>query len=166
MALPESITDATGNWPEGRLVALEVLRERYPDFLWTGLISPTNKPPFALVREVGFEGAWAQDRRFKREFFVSIETFTEGLESDVEAPQIHRAAEDAFTRAAFGNEVVGGTAWLVDYELAEPARRLYDWASATGPVQTADLPGNWTRWHSLHRIEIKRSDIGPHVYDY
>lgn len=165
MALPDSILDATGDWPEGRLLALAVLRERFPEMRFAGLISPSLEPPFALVREVGFEGAWDQDSRFKREFFISIETFTEGLESDVDAPKIHRAAEDAFRRAALGNRFVLD-AWIVDYDLAEPPRRLYDWASATGPVQTADLPVNWMRWHSLHRIEIKRSDVGPHVYDY
>lgn len=167
MALPESITDSAGTVPEGIDVALEILNRRLPGFVFAGLIYPGLAPPFALVREAGFEGAWRADRRFVREFFISIETFTEGLESDVESPKIHRAAEDAFTRAFYGNEVLqDGAAWLVDYELAEPARRLYDWASATGPVQTADLPTNWTRWHSLHRIGIKRSDVGPNVYDY
>ena len=167
MALPDSILDATGDWPEGRLVALEILRSRFPEFRFVSLISPEHTPPWALVRETGFEGAVYEDRRFMREFFISIETFTEGLESDVDAPNVHRAAEDAFTRAALGNiSVGGGTSWIVDYSLEEPARRLSDWASASGPVQTADLPTNWTRWHSLHRIAIKRSDVGPHVYDY
>lgn len=167
MVLPSSIIAASGQAPEGRLVALEILRDRFPGFVFAGLISPSLDPPFALVRETGFEGSWAGDRRFKREFFISIETFTDGLESDVEAPQIHRAAEDAFTRAALANRSVSaGAAWVTDYELADPPRRLYDWASATGPVQTADLPVNWTRWFSLHRFDIKRSDVGPHVYDY
>lgn len=148
-------------------MALEILRTRLPGVRFISQISPHVAPPYVLVREVGFEGAFVADRRFKREYFISIETFTEGLESDVEAPLFHRAAEDAFTRVAYGNEsVLDGAGWITRYELVEPARRLSDWASAAGPVQTADLPTNWTRHHSLHRIELKRSDVGPNVYDY
>lgn len=167
MALPESVILASDGAPEGIDVALDILRRRLPGVDFITLLTPHVAPPFVLIREVGFEGSFTTDRRFRREYFISIETFTEGLESDVEAPKFHRAAEDAFTRVALGNEpVLDGAGWITGYETVEPSRRLYDWASATGPVQTADLPTNWTRHHSLHRIELKRSDVGPHLYDY
>lgn len=167
MALSESILDAAGPVPLGEDVALDLLRRHLSGISFTSLLSPGTPPPFVLVREVTFYGGWTADRRFIREYFISIETFTEGLESDVEGPTIHRAVENTFLRAALGHEpVVGGAGWIEAAELVEPARRVSDWASAVGPVQLADLPQNWVRHISIHRLTLKRSDVGPNVYDY
>lgn len=165
--LPESVRDAAGEFPEGIDVGLDILRRRFPEMHFISLLSPGTAMPFTLVREVTFYGAWSVDSRFMREYFISIETFTEGLESDVDGPLIHRAAEDAFRRTALGHEaVVNNTGWIEGYELVEPARRVSDWASADGPVQMADLPAGMVRHMSIHRLSLKRSQVGPNVYDY
>lgn len=167
MTLPESVRDAAGPVPLGEDLALDLFRRLLPDLQWVSLLTPAYSPPFALVREVTFYGAWTPDRRFIREYFITIETFTEGLESDVEGPLIHRAAENVLLRASLAHEpVLDGAGWLEAAELVEPARRVSDWASANGPVQFADLPQGWTRHISTHRLTVKRSDVGPHIYDY
>lgn len=159
--------DAAGPVPLGEDVALDLLRRKLPEMHFVSLLTPAIDPPYALVREVTFYGEFSPDRRFIREYFITIETFTEGLESDVEGPLIHRAVEIELLRAALGHEpVVDGAGWLEEAALIEPARRVSDWASADGPVQFADLPQGWARHISTHRLTVKRADVGPHVYDY
>lgn len=148
-------------------MALDILRRKLPGMNFVSLLTPHVAPPYALVRETTFLGSFNTDRRFMREYFISIETFTEGLESDVDGPKIHRAVEDVLLRTALGHEpVMNGAGWIEAAELIEPAKRVSDWAASAGPVQFADLPAQWTRHISIHRLTLKRPGVGPNVYDY
>lgn len=167
MALPESVLDEAWDVPLAEDIAVEVIRARLPGLEVTTLIEQDMPPPFVLVRSISFQGTWSSDPRFMRDYYISIESFTSGLESDVEGPQIHIAVEGALRRSGFANDVVlDGLGWIEEAELIEPARRVADWANSEGPVQYADLPEGWARFYSAHRIKIKRAHIGPHAYDY
>lgn len=166
MSLPDSIVAEAEGVPAVEDLALDILGRRLPELQAVSLIEPRPNPPFVLVREVTFHGAWTADRRFIREYHISVESFTAGLESDVEGPIIHQAVENALTRSGLANdEVLDGLGWIAGTELVEPARRVADWASTDAPVQYADLPHGWARHISIHRITFKRANVGPHIYN-
>lgn len=165
--LPDSILAENVGVPQAEDVVVELIERRLPGIYVTTLIEQDTEPPYVMVRSVSFQGNWGADHRFMRDYYVSIETFTEGLESDFEAPQIHTAIENSFRRAAYANDVVlDGLGWVEETELIEPARRVSDWANSEGPVQYADLPQGWARFISTHRLKIKRSQMGPHKYEF
>jgi len=166
-SLPESVWRENVSIPQAEDLALDVLRRRLPGLTFTSLIEQEIPPPFVLVRAVSFYGAYTADTRFIRDYFISAESFTKGLESDVDGPPIHIAIENAFKRAALASDpVLDGAGWIEGAELVDPARRVADWANSEGPVQYADLPQGWARFISTHRIKFKRAVIGPHIYDH
>lgn len=165
--LPDSVLAESGGVPQAEDIALELLRRRLPGLHVTSLIEQDQPMPFVLVRAVSFQGAWSADPRFVRDYYISADSFTSGLESDVEGPLIHLAIENVLRKAALAHDpVMIDRGWVEEMDLIEPARRVADWANSEGPVQYADLPQGTARFTSIYRLQIKRAEIGPHTYSH
>lgn len=151
--LPPSVLNAIGLEPIED-IALHLLRARFPDLQVGSLISDDQTFPFMLVRRDGDWGAWSGDSRFLDAGQLSVHTFAAGIDSDVDAAKLGWAAEVALRSAI--NVVVPGLGHLTKARMTSAPARKTDWATATGPVQYADLPTGVSRYETGFFLEMKK----------
>lgn len=166
MTLPKSITDSAYGIPIAEDVGLGLLRDALPDMDFTPLISQDRVPPYVLIRADIFPARFGVDQRFQYEIYLTCESFTRGINADIEGIVILNAVTQALQRLATKNTpIYDGLGWLNEVEVIDLPARRSDWATSEGPVQYADLPQDYVRCISSYRLLIKRSQVGPHVYE-
>jgi len=144
---------------------LELFRRRIPDLRFTSLIEQDRPSPFVLIRKVAPNSSGLRDYRFLETYYFSAETFTSGLDADIDGPRIILAMRNALTRAALSNDpVLDGLGWVQSGWVVGDAMRRADYANSEGPVQYADLPQEWVRYMATFRVQIKRAHVGPNVF--
>lgn len=134
---------------------LELLRPALPGVSVQTLVWDDQTFPFVLVRANGDWGPWSGDVRFIDSGQVNIQVYTDGLNADQDAALLSEAIRVVLTDSI--NTVVPGIGHLTRVEQKVRARRAADWATATGPVQYADLPTTVMRYETVYDVSFKRA---------
>lgn len=115
--------------------------------------------PFALVRSSGSWGTWAGDERFLDAAQIHVHTFAGGLNAEEDAANLAEAIR--VTLRDSKNIVVPHRGHIVSVEMTSRPRRVADWATATGPVQYADLPAGVDRYETIYHVIIRKPKDKP-----
>lgn len=153
--IPQSIRDRAELSPVED-VALAILRRRIPEVRSQSLIEDDQQVPFILVRRSPELTGWRGDPRFTDVASIDIECIVEGPDADEDAALLSEVVRCAFRDAWLENDIYPGLGHLTNHEMTISPHRTPDWATATGPVQYADLPTGFTRYESTHRLDIRK----------
>lgn len=147
---------AMAEFPPVEDVILPVLREAFPDIPVHSLIpQETDAFPFILVRSEPSPGFWGGNADFVERTMVAIHVFTEDPNGDEEGALLSDAVRVAM-RDSVRKPRPPGAESLRRVVLTQRPRRVTDWATASGPVQYADMPTGTWRYESIYRITYRR----------
>ncbi|WJN62712.1 tail terminator [Streptomyces phage phiScoe15] len=141
---------------------LALLREGLPGIQVKSLIAAHQTFPLVLIRRAPTFGQWAADTRFTDSAQVTIHTFCADPDGDEDAAILSEAVRVVLRDAWLGNKVVPGRGHLTRVDLTSAPRRVTDWATASGPVQYADLPTGVWRYESVYQIAIRKPRTRPY----
>jgi hypothetical protein len=142
-------------------ILLFLLRDALPGVHVQSLIAANQRFPLVLPRRQPQFGAWDADPRFTDSADVAIHTFAEDPDGDEDAAILAEAVRVALRDAWLGHKPVPGRGHLTRVELTSAPRRGTDWATATGPVQYADLPQGVWRYETGYRIAVRKPTRRP-----
>lgn len=140
---------------------LDILREGLPGVHVNSLIAKTQKFPLVLARRLPQFGVWSGDPRFTDAADVVVQTFAEDPDGDQDAALLAEAVRVVLRDAAIKQKVIPGKGHLKKVQMTSAPRRATDWATATGPVQYADLPTGVWRYETQFFISIRKSRTRP-----
>lgn len=143
-------------------VVLPVLREAMPDMPVQDRIWDDQTFPFILVRRNATSGIYRGDPRFTDWAAVAIHVFCLDPNGDQDAAILSEAVRVTMRDAATERSGVPGLGYIVRAELTSAPRRSSDWATASGPVQYADLPTACWRYEARYEVEIRKSHTRPY----
>lgn len=115
--------------------------------------------PFILIRANGNWGNWSGDERFLDAAQINVHTLADGINAEEDAANLAEAVR--VTLRDSRNIVVPRRGHIVSVEMTSRPRRVSDWATATGPVQYADLPTGVDRYETVYHVVIKKSATKP-----
>jgi hypothetical protein len=137
-------------------ILLTVLRAGLPDILVCSLI-PKNPPSaFVLVRRMPGMGLWRGDSRFTDSGRFYIHAFTEDPDGDEKGALLSEAVRVVLRNAWLAHTVVPGRGSVIEIKMTSEPARVTDWATASGPVQFADLPSGFWRYESTYSIKVRK----------
>ena len=140
---------------------LAILREGLPGIAVQSLISVGQVFPLVLVRRAPRMGEWTGDTRFVDSADVLLHTFAQDPDGDEDAAILAEAARVVLRDAWLANKAVPGRGHVTRVEMTSAPRRVTDWATATGPVQYADLPTGVWRYETGYRIQVRKPRTQP-----
>lgn len=156
-SLPESVL-AMVEYDPIEDVVLAALRNRLPDVHVGSWIAENQGTPFLLARRSPEPGNWSGESRFVDAAHVDLHAFVSGINADQDGALLLEAARVALRDAWVNHDRLNGHGWLTYVQQTISPHRVPDWATATGPVQYADLPVDWIRYQSTLYIEV-RTDL-------
>lgn len=159
--IPDAIKALAERSPVEDLM-LAILRENLPGMDVKTLIADDQTFPFILVRRIAGFGDGNEDTRFIDAASISIGTFVEDPNGDEDAAILSEAVRVVIRDAWLSQKVYPGLGHLTFQEMTSPPRRVTDWATATGPVQYADLPSGVWRYETQYHLEIKKPRSRPY----
>ncbi|MEU8133238.1 hypothetical protein [Streptodolium elevatio] len=140
---------------------LVVLREGLPGIKVQSLIERDQTFPFVLVRRDSNFGAWTGDSRFTDAARIAIQSFAPDPDGDTDAAILAEAVRVVLRNAWLNQKVYPGLGHIIRVDMASAPRRATDWATATGPVQYADLPTGVWRYETQYDVEIRKPRARP-----
>lgn len=155
--LPDGIAQMIEMMPlEDLLLAL--FKRGLPQLEMHTLIPPSDYIgfPFVLARRAQPVGNWRGDPRFIDRGRVLLSVFTEDPDGENKGILISEAIRIMFRQAWLEHWNFPGLGSIVEIKMVHEPNRVADWATATGPVQFADLPGNVWRTESSYEFIIRR----------
>lgn len=153
--LPQSVLDLTELSPIEDF-ALAILREGLPDVAIVSLIAEAPPEYFVLVRRMAGMGIWRGDERFTDSGRIAVHVFTSDPDGDEKGALLSEAVRVVFRNASRSNWRDPDLGSVIRIKMVSEPSRKTDWASATGPVQYADLPtGKW-RYESAYEIRTRK----------
>lgn len=135
---------------------LDLYRAELAGIQTNTLIADDQTFPFLLVRRVPGLGENRGDPRFVDSATVSVQAFVEDPNGDEDAAILSEAARVVLRDAWLSNKVVPGRGHITTFEMSSAPRRVTDWATASGPVQYADLPSGVWRYEAQYHLTIRR----------
>ncbi|MET9642513.1 hypothetical protein ACIRD2_02700 [Streptomyces sp. NPDC093595] len=141
---------------------LAVLRKGLPGIRVKSLVDQHETFPLVLVRRDPSFGAWDGDARFTDAARVVINCFAADPNGDEDSAILSEAVRVVLRDAWLNNEVVPGRGHITRVDMNSSPRRASDWATATGPVQYADLPTGVWRYESIYDIRIRKPRKRPY----
>lgn len=158
--LPESVRNLAEQVPAEDL-ALDILRVGLPDIEIVSQIRKSQTFPVILARRLPTFTDFGSDERFLADVDLAIHAFAEDPDGDRDAAIISEAARVVLRNAwldHYYNPALGSVSW---FEVLSPPRRVPDWATASGPVQYADLPSNVWRYEARYRLVVRKPRALP-----
>jgi hypothetical protein len=140
---------------------LVLLREALAGVSVQSLIWDDQRFPMVLVRRQPSFGEWLGDTRFLDSADIVIHTFAPDPDGDEDAALLAEAVRVGLRDAWLGHRVVPQRGHLTRVTMTSAPRRVTDWATATGPVQYADLPTGVWRYETLYRVAIRKPRLRP-----
>lgn len=135
-------------------IVLHHLRAAIPPPIRVGSLVATDQEfPFILVRRTPDWGRWAGDGKFIDAGQITVHSYCEGVNADTDCAFLGDAVRTTLRDAV--NVPVSGIGWLTEVEMIQPPRRASDWATATGPVQYADLPEGVVRYEAIFQLVMR-----------
>jgi len=153
--LPDSVRALAERTPVEDFL-LDLLRAELPDMPVNSLIGPDQQFPFLLVRRIPGVGEGAGDPRFLDAATIAVHAFVPDPDGDEDAAILSEAVRVVLRDAWLKQKVVPGRGHLTEWEMTIAPRRVTDWATATGPVQYADLPTGIVRYETQYHLIIRR----------
>ena len=154
-SLPPEVA-GMGTFALPQRLALAILREKMPTAAIYTRIPKDIAGPFLLVRQLDGLGFWDGDPRFLNKAIIKIDTFTQGLNGETDGGVFQDAIRtklfEAWREQKVYPELHSSLNRLICVSDPNP---VTDWATSTGPVQFADLPGLWFRWESRYEFQIR-----------
>jgi hypothetical protein len=141
-------------------VALAVLRERIPALRFTTIYEQVTEFPYVMIRRDPSFGGWTGDPRFIDSGRITCHVLVSGPDNDQDAADLGDAIRVALRDAANERKTYATGTVLKAKQHSNPARRS-DWASATGPVQYADLPAGVVRYECSFDIAVRKPRTTP-----
>ncbi|MEU8327311.1 hypothetical protein [Micromonospora sp. NPDC048839] len=135
---------------------LPILRAGLPGVQVKSLIADDQTFPLVVPRRMPQFGNWSADQRFTDSADVTIQAFAEDPDGDEDAAILSEAVRIVLRDAWLNQTVVPGRGHLIRVDMTSAPRRATDWATATGPVQYADLPTGVWRYETQYRIDIRK----------
>lgn len=129
-----------------------------------GTLMPDDwKFPFLLVRRdkrSGSQNLTIMDQRHSMSAVATFETFCQGVEADTDNSMLQEAVRHAVFEAA--NEQWGwpDLGYLNRVNIWSQPARVTDYATSTGVVQYASLPGNVVRYESIYQFIMRPVERG------
>ena len=142
-------------------ILLAVLRDGLPGVAVNSLIGAHQRFPLVLARRAPHFGEWQGDTRFLDSADVTVHTFAEDPNGDEDAAILAEAARVVLRNAWLYHRSVPDRGHITRVQMTSAPRRVTDWATASGPVQYADLPTGVWRYETTYRIEIRKPRIRP-----
>ena len=152
--LPESVLRMVEYSPIEDIV-LAALRKRLPDVRVQSLYRENESTPLVLIRRDPEESNWSGDPHHLDTAYIDVEVLTEGLEADTDGALLGEAVRVALRDTWLQRDIFPGLGHFVWVEQTVAPHKRSDWATATGPVQYADLPAGWSRYESSFYIEVR-----------
>lgn len=154
--LPASIKQYLELSPVEDLLLI-ALREYMPGVVIRTLIPDLDRVPFIQLRRNPGNGYWHGDPRFVDHAKIQVNTFTKDPDGDTkgalwsEAVRVafRKIGEDCYTHPQLGS--------ITRIKMENEPARKSDWATATGPVQYADLPTGIWRYETTYSVRIRKS---------
>lgn len=143
-------------------IILPILRDGLPSIEVKSLIAVGQQFPFVLARRSPGFGSWDGDPRFTDSAQVVVHTFCEDPNGDEDASILAEAVRVVLRNAWFDHVVIPGRGHITKLVMTSAPRRVTDWATATGPVQYADLPTGVWRYQTEFQVDIKKSRTPPY----
>jgi hypothetical protein len=143
-------------------ILLYVLRHGLPGVAVQSLIADEQGWPMVLVRRLASFGEWNGDERFIDQADIAVQCFAEDPDGDSDAALLAEAVRVVLRNAWVENATVPGRGHITKIKMTSAPRRAADFATATGPVQYADLPTGVTRYESQYRVSIRKAAT-PHL---
>ncbi|MEU5403715.1 hypothetical protein ABZ348_30990 [Streptomyces sp. NPDC005963] len=140
---------------------LAVLREGLPGISVQTLIEKDQSFPFVLVRRDPGFGSWGGDTRFTDPARIAVQTLCVDPDGDEDAAILAEAVRVVLREAWLRQRVYPGRGHITRVDLASAPRRATDWATATGPVQYADLPTGVWRYETQYDVQIRKPRSKP-----
>ena len=149
-------------------VGLAILRDAFPDLADGRIVSllpnKADNLPLILVRDsiddgvpsdpFGLESAAIEIHVFTQD--PTVQEALDGARSGEEqAALLSEAIRVAMRDAWLQKRTYPGVASIAKITQIQRPRRVTDWATASGPVQYADLPNGYWRYESAYRITYK-----------
>jgi len=133
---------------------LSLLRTKLAGVQVKSLIADTQTFPLVIARRSGNFGEWSGDPRFLDAAQVTVHTFATDPNGDEDAALLAEAVRVVLRDSV--NVVVPNRGHITSVTMTSAPRRVTDWATATGPVQYADLPTGTWRYETIYEIAIKK----------
>ncbi|GGU77182.1 hypothetical protein GCM10010211_48870 [Streptomyces albospinus] len=141
---------------------LAILRKGLPGIRVKSLIDQHEKFPLVLIRRDPSFGQWSADTRFTDSARVVINAFAPDPNGDEDAAILSEAVRVTLRDAWLKPQVIPGRGHITRVDMNSSPRRASDWATATGPVQYADLPTDVWRYESIYDIQIRKPRTRPY----
>lgn len=159
-ALPQSVLNLIELSPVED-VLLHILREDLPDVPVVSLIAEDPPPFFLLVRRLHGFGNWKGDPRFTDAARFTIHTYTADPDGDEKGALLSEAVRVVLRNAWLDHRQVPGRGSIIAIRMTNEPSRVADWATASGPVQYADLPSGYFRYETMYEISIRKPRTTP-----
>ena len=154
--LPQSVKDLCEMSPMEDVI-LVILRAAFPpEVPVQTLISEDQTFPAILVRRSPTFNGGGGDPRFTDAGELAINCFVQDPNGDEDAALLSEAVRVVLRDAWLDQTVVPNRGHISFLEMTSPPRRSPDWATATGPVQYADLPTGVHRYETRFRVVIRK----------
>lgn len=158
--LPDSVLNLAENVP-AEDIALAILREGFPDVDVLSLVARDQTFPFLLVRRLPSFIDFRGDVRFLESLDLAVHAYAQGVDGDQDAAILSEAARVVLRNAWQSHWYDPDLGSISHFEVLSPARRTADWATASGPVQYADLPSNAWRYEARYRLIVRKPRVRP-----
>lgn len=136
-------------------ISLYLLRDGLPDAIRVNsLVEDDQQFPLVLVRRSSDWGFWGGDERFVDNGQLTVHVYCEGLEADKDCALLSEAVRILLRDSV--NRVVPDMGYLTKAKMIGSPMKAPDWATATGPVQYADLPAGTVRYESNYELSLKK----------
>lgn len=153
--LPQSVLDLVELSPVEDML-LYILRAGLPDVPIVSLIAENAPPMFVLVRRIGGFGDWEGDPRFTDSGRFKVDCYTRDPDGDEKGALLSEAVRVVLRNAWLAHVNVPGRGSIIEIKmLSEPSRKT-DWATASGPVQYADLPTGLWRYETTYQLLVRK----------
>lgn len=139
---------------------IELFKTKLPGVFVQTLIKEEQFFPLVLFRNAGAWGEWNGDPRFIDAGQLDVHAFCEGINGDQDAALLSEAVRVVLRDSR--NVVVPGRGHITKVQMMTRPRRVTDWATATGPVQYADLPTGVWRYQTTYQVEIRKPRSRPY----
>lgn len=159
-SLPQSVLDLVELSPVEDIL-LHILRTDLPDIPVVSLIAEDPPPTFVLVRRLHGFGQWTGDPRFTDAARFSIHTYTADPDGDEKGALLSEAVRVVMRNAWLDHRQVPGRGSIISIRMTNEPTRVADWATASGPVQYADLPSGVFRYETMYDIAIRKPRTNP-----
>lgn len=159
--IPDQIKALAERSPAEDLM-LAVLRQGLPGMEVKSLIADDQTFPFVLVRRIPGLGDSAEDARFIDSASIAVHCFVPDPDGDEDAAILSEAIRVVIRDAWLAQKVYPGLGHITSFDMSSAPRRVTDWATATGPVQYADLPSGVVRYETQYHLEIKKPRARPY----